>query len=364
MKNPVIFGLAVSMIVSSAVYAAPAKKAAARTAKKAAVVKAVKPAQSATATQAKAAVAEPTQTVAEPTAGSPASSAESVTQVAKATQEVKKSKFNILIADRGSFATATSNRSETSEPSGVLTVRPGYKLSDDVSLAAGIDITHTFGAAETAATDSQVSRPKWTPADVYLMAAHSNLGTLPGNLKTKGYLRYYLPTSEASQFMGQIGVVRGNITLAKPIGNKLAVKYIAEPRLYLEQYKTYDRKDETGTIQRNAKGEAVQVGTNTYRLNHFVEVEFNATEKLGFYSDLGFDHKWYNGDSNYGLRSSQRDNIYAETGVAYSFTNNVTLIAGVEQDGPDLRNQAQNNEASVIYGEDFTNYFLEADITF
>lgn len=374
MKNSMIYGLAVSMIVTAAV-AAPMKAAKAPGKKAVATAKSKAVAAKAKTAATKAAIAETPVTVA-PVAAAPApvvsspSAGQSASTVAAATQEVKKSKLGMLIIDRADFASDTANRSQTTQAAATLTLRPSYKLTDTTSVAAGIDIDHSFGADEVGPNKSKA---KWTPYDAYLMLSKSNLGTLPGGIAAKGNARFYLPTSEGSQDAETLGVLRANLTLTKTWG-KISLAYSADPRVYFQKNLSYVKAGETDRYadpNKDAAAEAKEptgplksTATNAYRLTHLVELGFQATEKLSFYSDFGIDHRYFNADPVWDIAAVQKDNLLTETGASYAFNDNFTLILGAEQLGPDLRSPSENNEANAAYREDKTSYFVEADIAF
>lgn len=362
MNKTLVYGLAVSMIASSMALAAPAKKAtkvaprkATATAKKntATTKKNTKvaanttkpvaaPVATAPTTMAapKADTAVPSAAVAAPTAG------QTTSTVQAATAEVKKKKFGFLLVNRADLSASAANRSKGSDASGYLLVRPSYKLSDSLSLAIGQEFGHSYGTQMN-------GKAAWVMYDPYAMISASNLGTLPGGIATKGSLRFYAPTSESSQMKDTIGMVRFNGTIEKSFG-KFSVSYNLEPRVYFQQYNTYidvtDNNKEKATIG--------------YRYANWLEAAYQFSDAVGMYSIFGIDHRYFNGDSNAGIKALQKDHLIAETAVTVNATKNITILAGISQDtdGSNLRDPNVNKK-DPVYRDELMTYFVEADIS-
>lgn len=364
--------VAAAAIATSTAYAAPIKKAAI-TAKKAAAATKTTAARVTTkeeqkkkqSKKAKSSPVAPTAAAAqkeispqvEP-AIRPSTGGQSATPAANAKPAAAKKRFSGLLYDRASVNMNSTNRQqEDTTASGEMVARIGYKVTDTTSISLGTDIEHSYG--NDPAGDG-TSKATWVIYDMYLMAAKSDLGTLPGDVKTKGYLRFYLPTSEGSQEAGQIGRLRGQLNLSKALG-KFTATYIAEPNYYIQDSADY-RAAKTEYKSPNGV-----TATRSFRFLHYGMLSYDATAKLGFYTLLGVDHGWFNKPTDPNniveKNASETEALVAETGASYSITGNISLGAGITQYGPNLLAQKANQEGP-LYRDELTSYFLEGTLTF
>lgn len=343
MRKSLVFALAVSMIASGAI-AAP-KKSNKAVSKKAAAVKTVKSAKTkkadkVTVTSAQAATA-PAPTAAPATASS---GGQTTSTIAQATAEVKKSKFGMLLNNRAGLSMNAAHR-EGGDLGGYLLIRPSYKVSDTTSVAIGQEFDHSYGVT----TLQGGNKASFTLLDTYAQVANSSLGTLPGDVKVKGYARYYIPNSEASQASGQIGQLRLNAAFKKDLGSGFAISYVNNLRPYFQQYRTFT----------NAKGK--EVGTRSMRVTHYGQLDITISESVSFYTLAGFDHNWMNGDDNVNIRGTRNMQLLAESAIAYS-AGPFTIAAGLDQLGPDMESTARAQ--GPLYRDDFTRYFLDGTLAF
>lgn len=370
--------VAAAAIATSTAYAAPIKKSSATvkkaaaatktTAAKATVIKEEQ--QKKQAKKAKASTLAPMAAAAqkevppqvEP-ATKPSTGGQSATPAANAKPAALQKRFSGLLYDRASVGMNSANRQQESNledgntVGGEMLVRIGYKVTDTTSISLGTDIVHSYGSDDAA---TGTSKATWTVYDIYLMAAKSDLGTLPGDVKTKGYLRFYLPTSEGSQESGQIGRLRGQLKLSKAIG-KFTAAYIAEPNYFIQDSADYraaktDYKSPNGVT-----------ATRAFKFTHYAQLGFDATSKLSFYTLLGVDHSWFNKPTEptniVEKNAKETEILIAETGAGYSLTDNFALGTGITQYSPDLLAQKANQEGP-LYRDELTSYFLEGTLTF
>jgi hypothetical protein len=187
--------------------------------------------------------------------------------------------------------------------------------------------------------------------------SHSKLTTLPGEIGVKGSFRFYAPTSEGSQAAGQIARLRANLTFNRQFG-AVNLLYSADPQYYIQEYLTATKTNADGTEEHS--------GTRSFRLYHYAGIEVEMSPSFGAYSYLGLDQGWYNDDPNFQLKKNTKPTagIYAETGLTYKVSDNVSLAGGVVQDSnPDMLAQSPNKEGP-LYRDEFSAYFLEGTLSF
>jgi hypothetical protein len=266
------------------------------------------------------------------------------------TQEAAPKKWGVLVDFWHEFGSQNVNQLAAGEENknasaDVYTlIRPSYKLTDETSLALGLEAAHGWGT-EADGTG------KFALSDPYLMVANSNLGSA-GPLKTKGYARIYLPFSESSQDKGQIAMLRLNSAASLPVG-PFKIAGTLEPRFMFQSDDSYrkPKKDlprEEGTITANQYA----------RMRTLLTLSGDIAGPLSFYTTHGLQSDWYyeNEDVVEQL-PGQRDKFYNETMLLLAVTSNVGIGAGIftlRDTGKDL----------YLYNEEDSVYVLDLNASF
>lgn len=379
MKSTFKVAVAISMIMSLGVYAAPSKTTTGKASGKTATIKksakksvktpnkksvVAKPAakkfpftrvQVASSTTVRVAQTQPSTYQTYQSNGSGKSAiAAPVTQPAapakRASARIIDRAFVPMHLANGQYDRTVPANDQDIQAMGLMSLRLGYKLTDSASVGLGTDVEHSYGSLNT-------GKATWTPADVFASIAHSKLTTLPGDIGVKGSFRFYAPTSEASQAAGQIARLRANVTLNRQFG-PVNLYYSADPQYYIQEYLT--------ATKLNADGTEDHSGTRSFRLYHYAGLEVQITPAMTAYSNLGLDQGWFNDDPNFKLKKNTKPNsgIYAETGLTYKLTDNISMAGGVMQDSnPDMLAQQPNKEGP-LYRDELSAYFLEGTLSF
>jgi hypothetical protein len=232
-------------------------------------------------------------------------------------------------------------------------IRPSYKITDTASVAAGIDVEHSFGSQGKADQDGGV----WTTYDAFVQVAHSKLLTL-GPVNLRGYLRPYLPTSEASQNpdSGRYLALRGNLSAKAPIGGGFNVSYTVEPRYFMAKNASYKTYKPDGSLK-------AWKATEDYRVKHWLGLDYE-NGKFSGYTNWGIKSQMYNQDSDADtgaeLTTAQKDQLYSETGIGYQLIENFALNVGYYTE----TNNFRDNNAWVAFDDKEFLYFVEGVVTF
>ncbi len=228
-------------------------------------------------------------------------------------------------------------------------IRPSYKITDTASVAVGIDMVHTLGSV--AGKDDG----KFTALDAFFQVAHSKLLTL-GPVNVRGYLRPYIPTSEASQNpeSGRYFALRGNLSAKTDLGSGFALSYTLEPRYYAAKNASYKKVED---------GEVSWKATEDYRVKHWLGLDYEAGKFSG-YTNWGVKSQMYNQDSDPDtgkvLIGRQKDQIYSELGLGYQIIENFAMNVGTYTE----TNNFRDNDAFVLFDDNQQLYFVEGVVTF
>jgi len=226
-----------------------------------------------------------------------------------------------------------------------IQIRPSYKITDVASVAVGLDMYHTFGS-KTGTDNGQ-----FTVYDSFAQVAMSKLFAV-GLIKTKGYVRTYLPTSAGSRDpeSGRYAAVRAGFTTALPLSRGLELTYNIEPRYFFQRNMSYTNDDGEWTAQEN------------YRLKHWLGLSAEAG-KFSAYQNIGLRSRYFHQDSDAQtgetLFAPQQDNLYWETGVGYQIIDNFALNAGYYTESNDIR-----RPDFVVFDDTKYLYFVEGVVTF
>ena len=244
-----------------------------------------------------------------------------------------------------SGGTAAGSEAMVATPQAKVT----YKITDTASAAAGIDWEQTFGSKD--GTDSG----QWTMSDAFVMVAHSKLATL-GPVNVRGYLRPYLPTSEASQNpnSGRYFALRGNISAKAPIGGGFSLAYTLEPRYFAAKNASYKTYKSDGSVKE-------WKATEDYRVRHWLGLDYENGKFTG-YTNWGVKSQFYNQDSDNGqnLSAPQKDQLYSETAVGYQIIDNFAMNVGYYTE----TNNFRDNNGWVMFNDKEYLYFVEGVVTF
>jgi hypothetical protein len=341
--------LSVSLLASVSMAATP-KNAKAAKAKVTAAAK--KPATTLPAVKTVEATPAPTIEAA-PVALAP-SSATSTASLSTATSAVAPKKWGLLVdswteskVDAANLATADDSVEQ--KVNHALLIRPSYKLNDTTSAALGLEFSHDLMER------NQKAGREAAFSDPYAMIASSKLAML-GAVKTKGYLRAYLPVSIASQdpVSGRHTVLRAQTNFVYPVSKAINLSYNLEPRFYFQKNRA--------AIGVNAAGARTVTPSENIRLTHWLSADASMG-KFGLYQNAGLRSRWYN---EYQARidgpnviPNQRDYLYLETGLSYAVLEQFTVAGGIytlnDTGGRDL----QVSPTQGIYRDDESSYFLE-----
>ena len=183
-------------------------------------------------------------------------------------------------------------------------LRLKYKLNDKWTLAFTFDL-----------------QTQWEESlnfdffDPHVMLSSGNLGMLPWGLKTKGYVRAYLPLSQASSESDHIGVLRIGYTVTKPFG-KFSLSYYAEPRFYFQSNSYTVGTDEAGLQKPDVLEN--RDGTRAIRYRHYFKGEYKLSDTVSVYSLFVLWHNWDHNASEEEGKYSSVVNAITETAVKYT----------------------------------------------
>ncbi len=205
-------------------------------------------------------------------------------------------------------------------------LRLKYKLNDKWTLAFTTDLQTQWE-----------DKLNFDFFDPHFMLSSSNLGALPWGLKQKGYVRAYIPISEASRESDHIGMLRIAYTLTKPLG-KLSLSYYAEPRFYFQSRSYSLEKDKVSGLEKPDTLEN-RTGHSAIRYRHYLKGEYPLSDTVSIYSLVGLWHRWDHNTSSEEGRYSRKIDTITETALTYSGIKNVFVGAGITQLGPSLENK-------------------------
>ncbi|MEQ1875664.1 MAG: hypothetical protein ABL958_03400 [Bdellovibrionia bacterium] len=352
--------LAVMSLMGGSAYAAPTKSASKSSLSKVQIAKAKKKKKATTPKQIEAAVAAPAPVVAQapaPAAASAPAAQTSATPITTATAEAPVKRWSGMW-DTWSEAGMQDANFGKADIEAAETVRIAYKLTPVLSASITGTFSHSWGTTSD-------NKRTFVAEDPYLMLAHSKvLGNLPANLKSKAYARFYPGISEGSRNKDQLGFVRGMWNIGIQPTKALSITYELQPRYYFQRYKTYqslETRDADGTILKKPSEKANTMA----RLKQYANIGLELGA-FSAYQNLGVDYVWFHSDPE-ANNSANRDvahqeNLYAETGIGYSLTDNLTLAAGVYTEM--ARNLLDQKDDFSIYRDNESAYFLEGTVTF
>ncbi len=218
----------------------------------------------------------------------------------------------------------------------ILLIRPYYKLTDNSSFAVGQELLHSIGGNE--------DKPGGTFSvlDTHVEYAHSNVAEM-GPFTVKGYLRPYLPTSEASRdpVSGRNLMVRGQLSATAPINGHFKAGYWVEPRYFFQKNNSYESAD--GEVTHNEQA----------RIKHWLGLTADVDGFVG-YQFVGINSRYYHDDG------PQLDALYWETGLGYQFSENFVFYAG----GYTETTHDIKKKDFLFFDENEFLYFLDGIFTF
>lgn len=213
----------------------------------------------------------------------------------------------------------------------IMLIRPYYKISDTSSFAIGQELLHSVGG------NDEKPNGTFTVLDTHIEYANSHIADV-GEFTLKGYLRPYLPTSEASQnpVSGRNMVVRGQLSLTAPVDGHFRAGYWVEPRYFFYKNKSYD-----------------DVHNEQARVKQWLGLTADISGFVG-YQFVGINSRYFHEEG------PQRDDLYWETGLGWQFSPNFVFYAGAYTE---TSNDTRKNDF-VFFDESEYLYFLDGIFTF
>lgn len=212
--------------------------------------------------------------------------------------------------------------------------RIDYKASDRVKFSLLQEFESNLGFGETDTSETTI-------LDTQFRLSHSDLATLPGGLKVNGQLRFYMPVSTTSQDRGQILLFRPLLTISKPM-DKLTLSYNLMPRLYLQQFKTFDVKNDDGSLKLNPDGSVVQKGNSYLRVQQWLGAEYAINDIFTVAGSVGYYQGWWYSDPSVGVKQKRVDGMIGDLYTDINVAKWLSLSIGVQTEDP------MGNEGAVL----------------
>jgi len=261
------------------------------------------------------------------------------TPIANATSSVKKSPFGFKYRSYNAMDLATL---EGDTGHGSLTNANGspmldtelrawdrfnfsYALNENISFDIMPQLYHTWFGNRDRMQDPTMPGLQQPYAsyigDTGLYFADSKLATLAGGINLDFVQAYFLPTSEASQDAGTIGVTRTNFGFGRSFG-PFDIKWTESLWYYFQQ-------TQTSSLVRTTNGLPVQ--NIQYRVWSLLDLGLNMTKKFAVTLEAGFMNQLQYADDNAATARPAvlQDNIVLDPEVSYAFSDHFSLALGI-----------------------------------
>jgi hypothetical protein len=224
-----------------------------------------------------------------------------------------------------------ANRVKREDWMNIMLIRPYYKITDSSTFAVGQELLHSIGGSD------EKPGGTFTVLDTHIEYAHSDIADI-GDFKIKGYLRPYLPTSEASQdpIKGRHLMVRGQMSATTPVNGHFKAGYWVEPRYFFYKNKYSD-----------------DVPNEQARIKHWLGLTADINGFIG-YQFVGITSRYFHEDR------PQQDDLYWETGLGWEVSKNFLFYVGAYTE---TTNDMRKNDF-VFFDENEYLYFLDGIFSF
>ncbi|MCC6276374.1 MAG: transporter [Oligoflexia bacterium] len=282
-----------------------------------------------------AVAAQPAPSVIQPSAApvarpvSPAASRADVgtvrTTITKVAPKAAKSNFAFKYSSENALdmAAIQNNPGADTEVKATDNLGLSYKFTDTFSGTVQAEFYHTWFGNRDRLADGNAqysSSGAGYMGPVKLILANSKIAQLKGGLTLDGFVRYDLPTSEASQKDGELGQTRLNVGLGRSFG-KFDAKISFMGRYYIQQFNTSEiTKDD------------LRKQNKQVRFYETLDLGYNFTDKFALTLSTGFYQTVFHDDPDTDRSGFRRDVMTVNPEMSYAFNENFSLAAGVYED--------------------------------
>jgi len=227
-----------------------------------------------------------------------------------------------------------------------------YSLSPNISVSIMPQLYHTWFGNRDRQQDSNLPGLQ-QPYSAYigdtgLYFVDSKVASLAGGINMDFVQAYFLPTSEASQDAGQIGVTRTAVGFSRSFG-PVDLKWTESLWYYFQQM-------QTSSLMKTSTGLPVQ--NLQYRVWSLLDIGLNVTKKFAVSLEAGFMNQMQYADDNPATarQAVLQDNIVLDPEVSYAFSDHFSLAIGIWE-LYDMRSQSTPSYTPLASSNGSEGYF-------
>lgn len=182
-------------------------------------------------------------------------------------------------------------------------------------------------------------------------------------------VRFYAPTSAASQLNSQNGRFRSSLEFKRPINGRLGFYYAFDGNYYaqknLSTYKADGLVANPNSAKPGAGGEGERPGykydpNRAYDYYNIVGLDYQINSKWTFQQQLAVSNTYTYGDAAHAINHRNEDTFEVWSYLNYEPTKGVALILGLEQVRGSAERSAEPTYSFMADNE--TNYYLSLSV--